>query len=131
MSRNGSLLMVGEMFEYSGTRGKGDPQNVEYISKRLQKLGLVIEGSGIEANVRRSDDPAKTERYLARVAEWGNDDEYYDYGKEPWHVYVGKVISKEHGSLVLTSLEEALKEVRKDFPEPKVLHCTYPIHFSW
>jgi len=79
-----------------------------------------------EAKVRRNSDLPGTERYKAILLESSGDEEYYDFGGKPWHVYVGKVVSEGHGAVTITSLEEALQEVKGDFPHPKILHLKSP-----
>ena len=122
-----SYLLVGNVFEYSGTTKKHDAQHVKHIAEQLQILGLVMdELSYAEANVRRMDDPQGTLRYKAILLESSGDEEYHDFSREPWHVYVGKIISEDHGAVAITTLEEALREVRIDFHDPKILHLKSP-----
>lgn len=121
-----SFLLVGEVFEYSGTKKMQDAQHVKNITGQLQKLGLVMdENTYAQANVRRSTDPQNTQRYQAILLEASGDEEYHDYSGEPWHVYVGKVISQGHGSIDIPTLETVLREVKQDFPNPKVLHLPF------
>jgi len=104
-----------------------DAQNVKHIAEQLQKRGLVMdEESYAEAKVRRNSDSARTERYKAILLESSGDEEYHDFSRKPWHVYVGKVISQEHGAVTIASLEEVLREVEQDFPHPKILHLKSP-----
>ena len=132
MDRNSSLLMAGYVFEYNVSMDKPG-QHIGYIADRLNDMGLVAKlGKGetevSATTVRRLTDPEDMERYIARVAEWCADDDYY---RGPWHVYVGKIISAEHGAVDLATIQKALNEVKKDFPEPKVLHCTRDIYIDW
>jgi len=122
-----SFLLVGEVFEYSGTTKKHDAQHVKHIAEQLQKLGLVIdEDNYAQANVRRNTDQQSAQRYKAILLEASGDEEYHDFGRDPWHVYVGRVISEGHGIVELTTLEAAFREVKQDFPNPKLLHLPFP-----
>lgn len=132
MGRNASVLMIGQIFEYRVDSLNEPGQNIEAIAEQLKQFGLVMDKENhCTGNVRRVSDPKGTQRYKALLAEWSGDDEYHDARGEPWHVYVGKVISEGYGTVDIGTLEKALSEVNKDFPKPKVLHCTRPIYIDY
>ena len=131
-TRNSAYLMVGDVFVYWTEDKMESGQDVSFIEDQLQDMGLVMDiCNRAKANVRRETDPEGTKRYVAILAEWGEDDEYHDFGKEPWHVYVGRVISEEHEAVDLEIILMHVEELRRDFPEPKVLHCTQPIYLVY
>lgn len=102
-----TFLLVGEVFEYSGTTKICDAQHIKHITTQLQNLGLIMDVDNYaQANVRRNSDPKGTERYKAILLEASGDEEYHDFSGEPWHVYVGKVISQGSGAVNFTTLEE-------------------------
>jgi len=125
MTRNNSYLMVGQILEYH-VGLKGTP-NITEINDQLESMGLKLTGKNhYEASVNRLSDDNEIERYKAFAVEWSGDDEYHDAGGKPWHVCVGKVLSKEHGAVDLETILGALEEIKEDFPDAKVLHCTQP-----
>lgn len=127
-------MLVGQVFAYFWDHQESYCQDVSHIAGQLDQLSLILESINFaHANVRRKTDPAGTERYQAQLAEWSEDEVYRLYFREPWHIYVGKIISTEGlGSesginrriIELETLANALQEVKLDLPEAKIIHCT-------